>query len=185
MQVIQFPTKLRRQPSPLSEQGINSSFVTTVRLHASAVGGKASYIVDIPYISTLKTNTTERCIVVAIPEVEADAIDVRSGNISVCVRRTEEGYPIACAMFAGNMVAVSAQAVNLARPLEAGRLHVLWVFKNRLTLQEYLYTRDMVEDLWSASCAANGHWRSDGSADNAPESTIEVHKYYLFDEAIA
>ncbi|QBR03613.1 hypothetical protein [Paraburkholderia pallida] len=180
MQDLQTQLPQNRPALQLNEHDADADFVDGVRKTTSLYGGKAACIANVAKILTRELDTTEKCIVVVLTDVASEDIDYQSQAISTQVRRTDDGFPIACALLANGRIAVSAQAVNLAQPLDCQRLHVLWVFRDKISFQQYPYTEQTEEDLWVACCVADGHRHEYDPTVNVDDGIIDVRDYFAF-----
>jgi hypothetical protein len=68
-------------------------------------------------------------------------------------------------------------------PNEFGRLHVLWIFKDTISFQQYSYTQDIKEGLWSASRIADCHRHEEAPYKSSEDDTIEVFDFFVYEGA--
>jgi hypothetical protein len=180
MKVIPFPLKRHATSGP-STDDIDVGFVEMVQLHAAAHGGKVAYTANFSRILDKEDDSGEQCLVIALPDALSQTVNLGTHDISVEVRTNDAGHAVACAMFADRRVAVPMQPIELFRPLERGHLHVLWVFKDDVSLLRYAYTEGMDRDCHAASFAANNYDRLEDTHDATDDGVVEVFQYFTFD----
>lgn len=167
----------------------NAEFVESVLQHTLGEGTPTSYVAAVSDVFDQLVETDERCVVLVLPEVVSEAIDISAARTNEQVRVSPEGTPVACALFADNQVAVNAHALNEAQPLISGRLNVLWVFKDRLAMRHYPYDDATEQRLWLVASVADGHrhetnYGADENIDvDAEARVIEVLNCFTFIEA--
>ncbi|MFB9124367.1 hypothetical protein E2553_35100 [Paraburkholderia dipogonis] len=167
---------------------VNAEFVESVRQHTLGEGTPTSYVATVSDVLGQMVETDERCLVLVLPGLASEAIDLSVAHINEQVRVTPKGSPVACALFANNQVAVNAHALNEAQPMISGRLTVLWVFKDRITMRHYPYDDDTERRLWLVSSVADGHrhetdYRAEANIDvDADAGVIEVLSCFTFIE---
>jgi hypothetical protein len=165
---------------------LNSEFVESTRQHAIGEGGPTAYLTPISHVMAEPIETDEICVVVAMPaEMHSDGIEYRAPAVTPQVRQRLDGTPVACALLANGQVAVNACALNDAQPLGAGRLTILWMFRETCVLCHYPYDESIEESLWAASMIADGHrHEANYGADFAEETvhednTVDVFQYFM------
>ena len=179
--ILPFTQKAIQAPA-VTIADIDKEFVEAVRRHASTNGGNAAYVADTAQVSGGALRSSERYVTIVLPKTDATAIENRMVEITPAVRRTADGYPIACGMLAGGLVEVSLLAVSEAYPILIGRLNVLWVFRDEVRLERLIYTLDMEQDFGNASSVADAHrYEDDPYEDPTQRTPIEVHTTFVLD----
>ncbi len=167
----------------------NAEFVESSRQHALGEGAPAAYVASVSDVFDRLVDTDERCIVVVLPELASEAIDYSATHITAQVRTRPDGTPIACGLFGKGRMALNADALNAAQPLNSGRLTILWLFKDTVALCHFPYSDDTDEELWLASSVADGHrhekdYDANANVDaNAEAGMIEVLNCFTCVEA--
>ena len=169
--------------SPIREADISSGFVQYLRELASAHQGYVAFVADASQVSGGKIRGNERYVAIVLPDNDASAVPNRTAPIHAEVRRTAEGFPIACVMFAQRLVEVGAHIVSQAFPILQGRLNVLWIFRDIATIESHAYSAEMEEDFGNAFCIADGQRDEHDPYDDPSQRTaVEVHTGFVLEE---
>ncbi|WP_322008040.1 hypothetical protein [Paraburkholderia tropica] len=164
---------------------LNTEFVESTRQHVVGEDGPTAYVAPISHVMAEPIETDEICVVVAMPEMHSDGIEYRAPAVTPQVRQRPDGTPVECALLANGQIAVNACALNDAQPLAAGRLTVLWMFRETCVLCHYPYDESTEERFWAASMVADGHrhetnYGAEFADENAHEdNTVEVLQHFM------
>ncbi|WP_087750442.1 hypothetical protein [Paraburkholderia caledonica] len=168
--------------SPVPNADISSEFVQCLRESASAHQGYVAYVADASQVSGGKIKGNERYVAIVLSDTDASAVPNRAAPIHAEVRRTAEGFPIACVMFALRLAEVDARIVSQAFPSLYGRLNVLWIFRDIATIESHAYSAEMEEDFENAFCVADGHRDEyDPYDDHTQRTDVEVHTGFVLE----
>lgn len=180
MQATQHTRQERTEMSALSLSDISGNFVDFLREQASANHGYAAYVADTSQVSGRRVDGSERYVAIVLPDVDASAVQKREAQVHAEVRRTEDGYPIACVMFAQRMVEVALHTVSQVFPLLHGRINVVWIFRDAVALDSHVYTEEMEQDFGSAFSVADGHRHEQDPYDESYRHTaVKVHTGFV------
>ncbi|WP_207005059.1 hypothetical protein [Trinickia mobilis] len=137
-----------------SEQETNAELLAAIRKHFTSNSARTAYDVPLSELWEQPQVTDEKCIVIPMPGTTATEIDYEDKGVSTQVRRRADGTSIDCLLLASGRVALPGSAIDIAQSSDFGRILVLWVFNDKLTLSEYRFDEQLYEDLWAASLVA-------------------------------
>ncbi|MBB5460236.1 hypothetical protein [Paraburkholderia sp. Cpub6] len=168
---------------------LNTEFVESTRQHAIVQGGPTVYVAPVSHVIGEAIGTDEICVVVAMPARDSSDVEYCAPSVTPQVRTRPDGTPVACALLANGQVAVNASALNDARPLHAGRLTVLWMFREMSALRHYPYDEEAEEWFSATAMVADGHRHESGHGDEVAsqhkhqDDAIEMLDYFVVEPA--
>ncbi|MGF6507851.1 hypothetical protein [Paraburkholderia sp. 32] len=166
---------------------INAGFVESTRQHVDAQGAPTAYVAPVSHVVRQAVDTTERCVVIALPGFASEAVEHSATSVTPQVRTRPDGSPVTCALVANGQVAIHADALNEAQPLRGGRLNVLWIFEDCVVFAHYPYDEETDEWFSAAAMVADGHrheadYRAHMGVDMDAETVqIEAMTFWLIE----
>ncbi|WP_156132331.1 hypothetical protein [Paraburkholderia terrae] len=186
------PTKMTN--APLATDALLETFdvhvLDSIHAHLEEQGGaSAAYVVPMKRIFIQAGNTEERCVVIVVPRMSRQHVDIDRERIYSEMRIAPDRTHRACLILANGSVALTEAAVSRAGPLVYKRLMVVWMFADAIALSEYRYRDDHQEELNLVSRKADRHGhlerRSISSLHLAAQRTvIEVFDCFEMDSEI-
>jgi hypothetical protein len=135
----------------------NSELLAAINEHRTTETAHFAYVVPMSELWEGNAGSDEKCIVVPLPGIRAEEIEVADERLFAEVRGLPDGTALECVMMARERIALSGAAVHSTGAEHHGRLLVLWYFDDQLTFSQYRIDDDLTEDMWVASRIAESH----------------------------
>jgi hypothetical protein len=135
----------------------NPELLAAIAGHRAASAKHVAYVVPMSELWEDEADSEEKCIVIPLPGISADAIDYKDERLYAEVRHCPDGTALECVMMARERIALSGVAVHLTAAEHHGRLYVLWDFEDMWAFSAYQFNDELAEDMSVASRVAESH----------------------------